>query len=247
MSGRIFVDTLYRPIEGVEVSLPALNRTVMTEKDGRFSFDGVPVGTYDIQARKIGYAFYQDVVDVDDAKPATRVVLLPRLTNLDAVVVVGESNLPLSFVENRAAGLGRFLTRSGLEKEGMRPLAEILAAKVPGLGVSRGRNRNAWIMSTRYVPRLSSVGQIKIREGTDFYISEDWEKLNGATAGCYARVYLDNILLNPATPAEPVNINQFSPEDFEAIEYYSGAAQLPIRYHLLNLTRGVLILHTRRR
>jgi hypothetical protein len=241
--GKVFVDTVYKPLDGVEVSLPTLQRTVVTDARGAFRFEGLPAGRYAIRARKIGFAVYEGAVDVDTAKVAERGILLPRLTRLDTVKVVGDAYLPLSFLENRAVGLGHFITRDYLEQQGNRKLADILSL-VPGLGVVRGRNDQGWILSKHVVPRLNMSRSNQA--GRDMYFPEDYEAASGMKAGCYARVYLDHMLLNAATPAQPVNVNEFITQQIEAVEYYAGPAQTPAMYGRLNTTCGVLVIHTRR-
>ena len=59
-------------------------------------------------------------------------------------------------------------------------------------------------------------------------------------------MYLDNLLMNPQQPTEPFDINTIAPEQIEAIEFYAGASQTPLRYSNLNSACGVLVIHRRR-
>jgi hypothetical protein len=118
---------------------------------------------------------------------------------------------------------------------------------VPGLGIVQGRNSQGWILSKRYtIPLRARGGNGNSGDGSPVYFPESFERMQGMKAGCYAHVYLDNALLNPGFPAQPVDLNQFFSQQIEAIEYYAGPAQTPARYSRLNSQCGVLVLHTRR-
>jgi hypothetical protein len=58
-------DTFALPIDSVEVSIPDLKRRAATDGDGKFRFDDIGPGKYDVRARKIGYAPQVRTVTVD--------------------------------------------------------------------------------------------------------------------------------------------------------------------------------------
>jgi len=251
LTGRALVDTIMRPIEGVEVSIPALSRSTTSDEKGAFRIGDIPAGRHMVIARKIGYARYEAVLDIDPGETVDRRVVLPRVAALDTVRVVGDPSLPLSFIDHRAVGLGHFMTRDELAKNNSRKLSDVVS-QIPGLGVISSRRNEGWAVSKRYpLPIRTSIrvypGQrSRNNPGEDIYTPDDFEKARGMKAGCYARVYLDGTLLNSTTPAEPVDINLFPPDGLEAIEYYSGPSQTPMQYARLNSNCGVLVLHTRR-
>jgi hypothetical protein len=47
-------------------------------------------------------------------------------------------------------------------------------------------------------------------------------------------------------PTQPFDLNTITPESIEAIEYYAGAAQTPVKYSRLGSNCGVLVIWTRR-
>ncbi len=254
LQGKVFVDTLLVPISGVEVTIPELAKAVTTDDKGGFRIEGIPPGSYRAVARKIGFAAYHSTITFDEGASVERAIILPRVAPLDTVRVVGDASLPLSFLENRAVGLGHFLTRADLDAHGDIRLAEILR-NVPGLGIVQGHTTQGWILSKRYTiplrdirsPRCSGSMSCQTNEaGNPVYYPDPTEQSRGLKAGCYAQVYLDNALLNPGIPAPPVDVNEFSTHQFEAVEYYAGPAQTPLHYSRLNSNCGVLVLHTRR-
>ncbi|MDZ4674066.1 MAG: carboxypeptidase-like regulatory domain-containing protein [Gemmatimonadota bacterium] len=70
-------DTFGRPLEGVEVVLRGVNRTVQTNANGRFRFDSLEVKQYQLTARFPGYVAGQSLVPVR-AAPPTEVALRLR-------------------------------------------------------------------------------------------------------------------------------------------------------------------------
>jgi hypothetical protein len=64
-------------------------------------------------------------------------------------------------------------------------------------------------------------------------------------SACYVKVYLDDVLLNVGRPTPGFDVNTLLTDQIEAIEFYAGAAELPMRYSPLNSVCGVLVIHTR--
>lgn len=201
-------------------------------------------GRYTVVARRVGFARYESQIVFDTGATVERRILLPRLQTLNSVRVVGDSYLPLSFIDHRARGFGHFMTREELAKTGLAKLSDVVS-QIPGIGISNGTRGQGWVSSNRHMMTIRSITQTENHPGDDTYVPDATERRSGMVKGCYARVYLDNQLLNPYTPAEPINVNEFSPDRLEAIEFYSGPAQTPPEYSRLNSTCGVLVLHTR--
>ena len=65
--------------------------------------------------------------------------------------------------------------------------------------------------------------------------------------GCFPAIYLDRAaIFDGRTGGEIPDINLFSLMSIEAIEFYSGASQIPAIYNNLDAACGVLVIHTRR-
>lgn len=56
LTGRVVDADTERPLAGATVSLPDLDRGTLTNAEGRYTFDRVPVGRYVIEVRFVGYA-----------------------------------------------------------------------------------------------------------------------------------------------------------------------------------------------
>jgi len=53
-------------------------------------------------------------------------------------------------------------------------------------------------------------------------------------------------MVNASRPTEPFDISTIEADQLEAVEYYSGPSQLPLKYATLDSRCGVLVLWTRR-
>jgi len=203
------------------------------------------VGAYTLSVRAIGFITVGIRIVVRDDGDVTQDVLLSESkTRLDALVVRAEAidARMLEFEENRSLGLGRFVTRSELEAQRGQSMAAIMA-KVNSVGIVRGMGNRGWILSRRPIVTGSCrEGQ----SGGAMYGPSRSEKFQGMVCGCYAQVYLDNHLMNPGQPTEPFDVNTFSADQLEAIEWYASASQTPAKYARLNSGCGVYVMHTRR-
>ena len=80
-----------------------------------------------------------------------------------------------------------------------------------------------------------------------FYIPDTAEANQGMPMACYALVYLDDVLMNGATePTEPFDISSIAVDQVEAVEFYSGPAQTPLKYSRMGSNCGVLAMWRRR-
>lgn len=153
---------------------------------------------------------------------------------LGAVNVSAERPVIAEFEERRLAGFGHFITRAELEKQANRRTSDILA-RVPGLSVKRGTGGYAWIASSR--------GNIKIEENPR---PSALDLQRGARPACYSNVYVDGAIVYTSGMGDLFDINQIGPDQIEAIEFYSGGAQVPSRFNRTNSACGVLVVWTRR-
>ncbi|HEX7938789.1 MAG TPA: hypothetical protein VF483_07325, partial [Gemmatimonadaceae bacterium] len=177
----------------------------------------------------------------------------------EPVVAPGaEKTLIASFEENRKSGRGHFMTREDIAKVGTRRLADVLS-RVPGAAVVHGRSNAGYPGTTRPPSKPGSP----LGRGPDcdagghcttprndaaagIYCPDDIESRSGIECGCYAQVYVNNMLMNRGNPAPPFDVNTVPTEQVEALEYYRSAAETPPRYSGSAAQCGVLVLWTKR-
>jgi hypothetical protein len=236
--GTVLGDTVGTVVVGAEVSIPELLMNDFTDDRGQFSFAEVPAGEHQIVVRRLGYGPVDTRLTFTANRTLERAFHLSKVAVLDTVAVSESVVLP-SFEEHRRLGLGAFLTRADLERKDGRLMSSILA-ELPGLSVMRpGTGNRAWVANGRAIRSMGNEAAV--------------DEFGGAPRACYSQVYLDNVRIytgrkaDPPSAAEPLfDINSLAPSMIEAIEYYAGPAQTPLKYSNLDSHCGVLVIHTRR-
>jgi len=79
-------DTTGFPIDGVEITIAASHRRTTTSGNGGFQFENIGPGSYEVRARKFGYAPQVRTIVVDSAGGAGAFAMLPVPTALLPVI-----------------------------------------------------------------------------------------------------------------------------------------------------------------
>ena len=227
-------DAAEEPIAGAEVVIASASLSARSDSTGRYRISDVPLGVHVITVRHIAHTALTTQLTFGHAETVERDFLLTRhrAVALDTIEVEAKP-LVREFEERRRLGNGHFITRAQLEEREGRKMSDVLS-QVPGLRVTRGLVGRAWISSGRERISINRESQL-----TRF------ERQLGARPGCYAHVYLDGTRVYGGR--EPLfDINSISPVEIEAIEYYSGLAQVPAQYNRPGSVCGVLVIWTRR-
>jgi hypothetical protein len=232
--GVTLADSTLEPIRGAHVAFPALALQRQTSNVGRFDLGPVPApGRYRLVVQHLGYAPVDTMLDVSGTDTVR--LLLRRLRFLDSVVVEAERSLIPGFDERRLAGSGHFLTRADLDRRRNSSTGDILS-RVPGVRVNRGTGGVAWISATR--------GAVSVSGGRR---PEESDLRRGAPPNrCYVDVYLDGIVVFGGAGGPLFDVNSVPANQIEAIEYYSGASQVPAKFNRTGAACGVLVIWTRR-
>jgi len=248
-SGRVVLDSTTQPLAGADVLVMGTGRSASTNERGEFRIAGVPPGSHVVQVRKVGFSFTEQPVDFGK-DPVERTLAMSRITTLDSVKVVAPTYSPNDeamrlFEEHRKIGLGKFFTRADLEQHRDMRMSELLG-QVPGVKPQTGNGGEAWIMPNRGAKSLG-IGPGGASSVCDPPKQDHPEARRigpPCTNACFPHLFVDDV---DVSPTEVPNINRYSPDQIEAIEYYAGGAQVPIDYNRLNRAAcGVIIIHTRR-
>ncbi len=127
------------PISGAIIELVGTNAIARTDTSGAARFDGVAVGRQRVRVRAVGYRPFDALVNVIRLAPgddsATLIDLAPIPTELRTVTVHAArvEHDPDAFEARRRAGLGHVVFDTTFQNEWARPLADVLAAHVPGV------------------------------------------------------------------------------------------------------------------
>jgi hypothetical protein len=262
----VVVDSAKSPIANAEVSFPGMSMQASTNDKGVFHIADIPAGIHRLTIRHLGFASLDTTVAFADGQTIERRVTLgTRVVTLDSIVATdapaSTDPLMVQFEENRARGFGRFLTRADLEKMQGRNLGNAMT-QLAGLDIVRGYSGEAWVAG-KHAPlsgcsptrmsddvadgkRNQAITDQCLRRERVYYVPDDYEVEHGMRRTCFAQVYVDRDLMNPGRPTRPFDLNTFSPERLEAVEWYADAAQTPARYSAREAQCGVAILHQRK-
>jgi Carboxypeptidase regulatory-like domain len=237
----LVTDSANVPIGGVEVSLPDLSRTTLTNEQGAFALRDVPPGAQRVLVRRVGYGPVEAQVAIEAGRTVERHIRMVRATNLDSVVVTAKAvdHQLDDFEVNKKLGLGHFLTRAELATQEARPTASVVAS-LPGIKVATA-GPYAWIGSGRHNATSLKMGAPSLDRSDEAKGAPRWD--------CYALVYVDDHLvfrnqLHSGVQEPLFDINSIPVAEIEAIEYYASAAETPTKYSTLNSQCGVVVIHT---
>jgi hypothetical protein len=123
-----------------------------------------------------------------------------------------------------------------------------LVQQFPGAAIVNGTvSGHTWVISKHAPNPCGPIPTIACLQRNGFYLPEAFEKTQGMITACYAQVYIDGTLINGArSPTEPFDLNEINPQSIEAMEFYAGAAQTPMKYSRSGSGCGVLVIWTRR-
>jgi hypothetical protein len=249
----IVTDSANVPVSGVEVSIPDLSQSTLTNEQGAFALRDVPVGAAHVLIRRVGYSPVEAQIVIEAGRTAERHIRLVRATRLDSMVVTEKAvdHSLDEFEVNRKLGLGHFLTRADLAPQEGRSTGATLST-VPGMKVFVF-GPYAWVGSGRHNATSIAMSRQVVLDDSDL-------NKNAPLWDCYALVYLDDHLVwrgqkfpggNKKVSGagiehwEPLfDVNSIPVSEIEAIEYYATSAETPARYATLNSQCGVLVIHT---
>jgi hypothetical protein len=251
----LITDSAGVALSQADISFPALAVWVHSGERGEFAIANIPAGPQKIVVRRIGYAPLELSVAIAEGPNVLEPFRLARIVTLDTIVTRSSYRDPTmeEFAEHRAMGLGHFLTAAQLSAQRgaflgshLREISGLLVVSTGGkdwVGTKRGM-----ITSCRNTPSRVPAGGVAFltalclqSEGL-YYVPED----AGAPIMCFARVFMDDRLMNPGLPTPPFDLRTISTADVQAVEWYARGSEMPAKYLARNANCGVLVLRTRR-
>ena len=234
LSGSVLTDSTELAIADAEVAIPTLKLSTRTTEGGAFRLTNISPGTHLVMVRRVGYAPISAAITFAAGQEVeTEFLLIPRVVELDTVSVAAKTPVAKmrGFEERRAMGFGHFLDRIALEKHDNWRMSELIA-QIPGTQIMRGRGGGGFVTNGRGVATITN--------------SRAGDRRIGIPPACYANVYLDGVQVYAGRPGQQhFDVNQFGPNQLEAVEYYAGGAQMPTQYGGPEAACGVLLLWTR--
>jgi hypothetical protein len=223
------------PLEGATLNVPALGRGTLTGAAGRAMIGGLPPGALVLEVSRIGYRPAR--LEVEAA--AGRLLEVQVSMEVEPVPLGGvQATAPTErrsrqlelngFYDRKRSGGGQFRDREHFDRFADRTSQLTHALMdIPGIYL----RPNGGMGAGRYIVQSSRGG-----------------------GRCAAQIFLDGRRLhNFGAGGRPIppDIDDFlSPHQVEAIEWYQGAAQLPVRFRETsggptNASCGVLVIWSR--
>jgi TonB-linked SusC/RagA family outer membrane protein len=224
ISGRVIDQATQRPIQEAQVVVVGTQRGAVTDQQGRYTITGVPAGTYQLRARRIGYAQSDQQVSVGANAATVDFALATAATQLQEVVV----NAVTGQLERRVevgTNVGH-VNVAQLEKGPITKMADVLQSRVAGVTLqSTGGSTGA--------------GQrIRVRGANSLSLSNE------------PLLYLDGVLISNGKGGISVGggdysrLNDLNPEEIENIEVLKGPAASAI--YGSAASNGVLLISTKK-
>lgn len=204
-------------IPGVEVELVGSGMRRNTDRNGQFRFDDVPVGSYLLHARAMGYLPWVAHVDVQVGRGNAQNIVLQRVpTPLTEVRIEGHLvKVPARFEDvyrRGARGFGRFFTREDIER--LNPLdVKSLLATIPTVQMN---DRGVTFQRCQSGLSGMSVGQ-----------KNGWRPAQGPKV----QIYIDGLRMTRDELGEEGDVEHVlrlvHPSAIQAIEVYTGVSRIP--------------------
>jgi hypothetical protein len=188
-----------QPLDGARVSVWGSGREVRTGDDGRYDLTGLPLGSYTLDVRAIGFQPYRATVAVRPGDGEAVSVRLERLAMLDTVQVRARRAQRLGpdmvdFERRRRQGFGRFFDGEQLGQLGVSRTSDLFW-QVPGVRVAIGGPQG-----DRLFMRAAMLG-----------------------SECAPTIFVDGMPLPPEVSLDLA----VPPADLRAVEVYTRAMQTP--------------------
>ncbi|MBK8248869.1 MAG: carboxypeptidase regulatory-like domain-containing protein [Gemmatimonadetes bacterium] len=160
LRGRV-VGARGRPAGGARVRIEEAGVEAAANSEGYFAMDALPLGTWTMDARALGFMVESRLVDVVAGAPGEVAIILTEQEQfLDTVKVVGERAIEspsyAAFLERQARGLGHFVDEGQIERRRPQLVAD-LVRELPGVFVQsepmRGNVQNIRFRSYRFGAR----------------------------------------------------------------------------------------------
>ena len=222
-------DTLGQPLEGAQVEILGSNRTITTPASGVYRVEEIKPGRYWVMVRRIGYAPLRTALSFepgDDRQIIFQLEPLPQ--SLPDIEVRAEdarwAQRFQEFLWRSKSSLGHFLTRDDIQRSRPVELSDVVR---------------------RYLPFTSWEAFY------DPYAPEAWGSPRygsfmtagrGGAPGSAAGGCPPSVSVNGARPMGGWAVNDFRPEDVEAIEVYRKSYQLPMEFSGWSVGCGGLVV-----
>jgi len=225
VSGQILDQATQQPLQEAQVSIVGTQRGAMTDQQGRYSIPGVPAGTYQVRARRIGYTVGLQQVTVGSGLTATvNFVLSASAAQLQEVVI----NAVTGGTERRVevgTNVGH-VNVADMNKGPITSISDVLQARVAGVTLANAAGA------------AGSSQRIRIRGANSLSLSNE------------PLLYIDGVAASNSKGGISLGgqdysrLDDINPEEIENIEILKGPAASAI--YGSAASNGVILITTKR-
>ncbi len=230
ITGRVLDSTTSQVLSNVTVSVEGTDRRAVTRVDGSYFISGVPVGTYRLGARRIGFATQQRTVTVTAGGSASvDFMLLPQAAALSEIVVTGYGTQRREAISGSVSTIDATAANVGV----ITNASQMLQGRVAGVQMTANNGE----------PGAGT--QIRVRGGTSIsasneplYVVDGVPLQNEETSPGAAGIGS----INPQLSRNP--LNSINPNDIESITVLKDASATAI--YGSRGANGVVLIQTKR-
>jgi hypothetical protein len=145
LRGNVLDQQTGAPIPGVALSLANTPLSATTTADGRFHFERVPVGDYELRVAHVGYRTVPSPLRVRNDDLDATIRLAPSAIPIDPVIVMAFSRRldHVGFYDRERRGVGTFIGRTQIDAMNAQTSSDLLR-RLPGINlVPQWPQRNA--------------------------------------------------------------------------------------------------------
>ncbi|HEU4995638.1 MAG TPA: SusC/RagA family TonB-linked outer membrane protein [Gemmatimonadaceae bacterium] len=213
------------PLQQANVLLVGTALTTVTGQDGRYSLRNVPAGSHTVRVLRVGYREQKKLANVSDGTPFTLDFALERtVVQLEEIVSTATGSRPREELGNAVATIN---ATKVLETVPISNLADVLAARVPGVTVAAGS-------------QVGGGARIRIRGNSSLNLSND-------------PIYIidgmrmtsnQGSMSNGTGGAQASRVNDLNPDEIENIEIVKGPSAATL--YGTDAANGVVVITTKR-
>ena len=223
VSGRITATGTGQPLADVRVMVVSTSLGVLTNSDGRYTLRGVPTGSIQIRALRVGYQEVKQPIAITEGGAATLdFVMVPAIVQLQEIVTTATG-------EQRKVELGNALATINaskrVEETSISTFSDLLVAKASGVQISPPSMTGA-----APVVRIRGASSLSLNNDPIYII--DGARMNGSSIG--AGVGGTNFSF----------LNTLSPEEIEDIEIVKGPSAATL--YGTQAANGVIVITTKK-
>jgi TonB-linked SusC/RagA family outer membrane protein len=210
------------PLGDVRVLVIGTSVSAVSGEDGKFTLHGVPSGSVDLQALRVGYQSQKKTVTV--AGPTTAdFVMKQAIVQLDEVVTTATGQQRKIELGNSIQTLGNIA--KNVENTPVMSIQDLIVAKAPGVNVLQGS-----VVGAAPTIRVRGVSSINLSNAPIWVV-------DGVR-------YITNQGASSAGSTPISLINNLSPEEIEDIEIVKGPSAATL--YGTNAANGVVVVTTKR-